>query len=662
MRRGFSLIETLLVMVVMGLLLGLFLRTPGRQVRQADTQQFARLLVAELNAARMQAISHQSYVGLVFPSAANDHSFACSAYQVEGPGQGRVTRRLYWGREFPHSSLFVGQWALPGRAFSRQAPPTGLQPLDFDLQQWYGGIGRDWAVVFSPSGSLISNDLPNDAGSLHLVAGSNLEAVPCAPPPGSSSVTVDPAYYQLNSLAEPHRITISPGGEVSLEAGMGDAQGISLTVAQQPLSRPVSGAALTTSDTVPVVEKITLDPTPASVPAGVEGMVGPEGFLRLNVEASDADGESLTCQWTKDGGAFTSNEPTRMRWDPARQRWTATWVFQPNSADPAGTRYQLGCRVEDEKGHLATAAAGVTLVQDIEFRKPTRVSYGRVGFGPIFIQGTDGSDQKRLDLDGIGADFTRITPDGTGILFTDNQNGLGGTVMSGQVTLKTVNLDGSNLRQITNVGSAWGACYSPDGTSIVAASDRAGTRDVWLYPACGEVDPVPGAPAPRQLTTGYDVEWGRLSFDRTGKKISFVAHPGGGTDTAVYVYHLDTNSVTQATPLVPLQPGLPDCYQAHYFSDATHANMLIGIYPVGPGIEGLYVVNDDGTGFHPINCIAPQPHGGDWCVTPDGLSVLYQDTTGQNKLFKASLDLAGFTLDNATVLANGIYPITPACW
>lgn len=88
----------------------------------------------------------------------------------------------------------------------------------------------------------------------------------------------------------------------------------------------------------------------------------------------------------------------------------------------------------------------------------------------IFVADLKGEIKRRLtDVVGYDAEAT-VSPKGDKIVFTSTRNG--------DLDLYTMNLDGSNVKQITNeIGYDGGAFFSPDGTKIVFRASRPRTEE-----------------------------------------------------------------------------------------------------------------------------------------------------------------------------------------
>lgn len=87
----------------------------------------------------------------------------------------------------------------------------------------------------------------------------------------------------------------------------------------------------------------------------------------------------------------------------------------------------------------------------------------------IFVADFDGNITKQLtNTPGYDAEGT-ISPDGKKIIFTSMRNG--------DIDLYTMNIDGTDVKQITNtIGYDGGACFSPDGKMITWRASRPKTE------------------------------------------------------------------------------------------------------------------------------------------------------------------------------------------
>ncbi len=636
-RRAFSLLEITLAIAILGLLLAVSLANYRTGTRKAGPPALARVLAAELQAAQQRAIADQVFVVLRFPSTV---SGICQSFQrYEGRARGTHRRGRNFSGEYADCGIFIGSWPLSSGAFSLDRSPTGREVPGFDLSAWLAPepMSQDFMLVFAPTGAVWSNDLPLLDGHYVLVVGRQLAARPGAAPPGTALTSPPPPYYRLEQAVDPYCVELETTGKVSLVPGLGAATGVQLApVGAASPPAPVAAAAAPGSNQAPVVEAIELSPSTPNLPGSVQGTIHHEDYLRLTVEARDAEGDGLTCQWTSDGGAFTSPGPTVMRWDPGRGRFVAHWSFRANPNDAPGKIYQLECAVRDRHGNLATAASGVLLSQNIEVRVKPFLAISEWPHQGLYTVEEDGGNLTQVPLPGMTPHFACVHPDGQTLAFCT------GNYVDNDWQLWSVRKDGSNLRRLTDPAlGGYGGCYSPDGTKY--AFHRG--ANFLLMPACGEVDPTPAAAAelpPRQLNTpGMVPSWQQDSFRLDGKRIVMAARVHGGADEGLYVYDLDSDTVSEICPPIARVPTML-MYQACYSRNPAFANKIFGLRYTGTSFD-LFVVNDDGSNFQ----LVPTPLGaGASMINPglgrDGNSMFYY-TFAANGVVKATLDFSTAT-------------------
>lgn len=650
--RGFSLLELLTALGIVAILLGVLLANFRTGARRAEPGALANVVAAEIQAARNRAMADQTYVALEFPSSA---SGCCqSMTRWEGTSQAHWRKGFQFGRDFPNCGLFVGSWPVTAGAFSIDRPPTGLEIPGFDLSRWWAPapLPSDSLLVFCPTGCVLSNDLPLLDGHYEVVVGSSLQASGTAHPPGTPTVSPGPAYFNLQQVVDPYRIEIDTMGTVQVRPGMGSATGVVLSPSGPgTVPAPAALAPAVSAPTPPVVQSISLSPTMPSTP-GLEGSVSKDDYLRLTVEASDASGLPLTCQWTSDnGGAFTAATPEAMRWDAQKQRWICSWTFRADPNDTPGKVYSLNCLVKDSQGNLATAAAGVTLNQRIQVRIPPFCVSTCWPMDGVYLCNTDGTDLRHLTVQGQPVYFATAHPDGSTIMVATYRNG-------GMCQLMALNRDGSGLRPLTNpTTNVIAGSYSADGSKIAYSAGFG----IHIMPACGEVNPPASALAqlpPRALTLPANVRaaWWPPRFNQAGTKICFTAYVGPAFNTfAVFVYDLSANTCLQVTPAIPGVVNDID-YTCSYSRDPAYPKVIVGRAHTAPYvntnyIHETYLVNDDDPSSYRV---IPPPMG--WtgiadCPSfgRDGTSLLLQTGAGVGR---CDIDLATGTTSNFKLIGR----------
>lgn len=171
----------------------------------------------------------------------------------------------------------------------------------------------------------------------------------------------------------------------------------------------------------------------------------------------------------------------------------------------------------------------------------------------IFVADLKGEIIKRLtDTPGYDAEAT-LSPDGKMIVFT--------SMRTGDLELFTMNIDGSNVRQITNeLGYDGGAFFSPDGRQIVFRASRPKTEEeISTYKGLlgqGLVQPtdmeifvcdVDGSNM-RQITNLGKANWAPY-FHPSGKKILFASnhHTTQGRQFNIFSINVDGTGLKQIT-------------------------------------------------------------------------------------------------------------------
>ena len=590
--RGFSLLEILVVLGIFVLLLGIGMVNYRGGARKASPQSLATIVVGELQAARTRAIQGHTFVALEFPS--NGQGSCQSFSRWEGLSKARYIRGRNFSSEFSGSSIFIGHWPLSSGSFTTNREANGLEVPGFSLNSLMNPLPTSYLLVFTPTGSVLSNDWPMLDGRYQIVIGASLSATAASAPPGTPTVSPRPPYFSLQGLSQPQRIEIDTTGGVSLKNDLAASTGVNLqanNVGTQ--AAPVASTPPTTTQQTPVVQKIELSPGSPNLPPGVEGVVSKEDYLRLTVEATAADGDPLSCQWiSPNGGAFTSSAPTRMRWDSAKSRWTSTWTFRADPNDPPLTHYDIECRVTDPHNTLATAAAGVTLTQTLEVRLKPFFAASEWPLHGLYTCDVDGSNLQHVPTPGMQPSFVSVHPDGNTIAFCDTD------YANSQFHIWSINKDGSNLRRLTSA-TTLAACgaFSPDGAQYAFARGAA----YYIMPACGEVDPTPAAAAklpPQRVTMppGVTPSWLRPSWHPTSKKLLFTGRLNAGADEALFVSNLETHVTTQISPAISrsLVPNAT-MWQAVYSRDPANPNLIFGVRYVAPW--RMFKMQDDGTGF-----------------------------------------------------------------
>lgn len=655
--RAFSLVEALVVLALSAILLTITLSSFSGTTHKVGSGELAQFLAAELQAARLRAIGNKSFAGVVFPSD-NGSKGVCRSFSFfESCGKLKTQRSRETQNDFPDSDIFVGTWPTSGASFTLDRPATGFDPNGLDLSSMFSPspVPKDFLLVFSPTGTVNSNGLPLLNGQYHLIVGQGIEYGPQAAPPGTPpnpSSYPSPSYFQMSALSAPWHISLSPMGRIQAQAGLPE-QGPGLTIKSNSVgSTSVALPAMlgyTSSNSPPTVERVSLSPRAASdLPTSIEGLIGSEEFLRLTVEASDVDGDRLTCRWTASGGRFSSPDQDGAMWfNDSTKRWQSTWSFRADPKDLPGKVYDLKCEVRDQKGALGVAAAGVQLVLNIELRQRPKVVFSEFPVRGIFSCGTDGSDLQQLPTGGLQPEMPSFHPDGNTIMFHHYD---WNTAIS---QMYSVNRDGSNLRMLVGHSSHSGA-YSPDGTKIACAV----SGQLTIAPSCGTVSPIPGSPPAYTIAhPGYYVGYATPSFSQDGKKLCFQARQTGRPlhDNVEYLFIVDVDNKTVLHQIggpinqVPSFPnGGDNLVEGIYCRDPAYPNLLLCTVVTTDGTtRKLYLMNDDGSNVRDVPVMGGYVFSPAW--SKDGKSIVYSNGVG---LVSADIDVVNAKLSNEKQILN----------
>ncbi|HXH19061.1 MAG TPA: hypothetical protein VNJ07_08245 [Chitinophagales bacterium] len=171
----------------------------------------------------------------------------------------------------------------------------------------------------------------------------------------------------------------------------------------------------------------------------------------------------------------------------------------------------------------------------------------------IFIADLNGTVKKQLTGNNFYDAEATVSPKGDKIVFTSNR--------SGDLELYTMNLDGSNVKQITyELGYDGGAFFSPDGSQLVFRASRPKTEDeVTTYKdmlAKGLVAPAnmeifvcnADGSEMKQVTNLGKANWAPF-FHPSGKKIIFCSNHKSEKNFPfnLFMIHVDGTGLEQIT-------------------------------------------------------------------------------------------------------------------
>jgi YVTN family beta-propeller protein len=252
--------------------------------------------------------------------------------------------------------------------------------------------------------------------------------------------------------------------------------------------------------------------------------------------------------------------------------------------------------------------------------------------GEIYVMNADGSGVTRLTSDpGLDADPT-WSPDGTQIAWAAER--------AGNVDIYVMDADGSNPRRITtNAAADTLPTWSPDGTRIAFTTNRADSSanalDIYSIAADGT-----GSETPLAATAGIQESSPRWAPD--GSKILYNRHVFG-TSSTNELYTMNPDGSGQALlPPSAIAQGIQRQAPADWSPDSSTV-VYQGDHP-GSGFA-IYAIAADGTTSSPSQLTpnAP-PSNKDPAFSPDGSKIAFtSDRDGNEEIYSMSADGSGQT-------------------
>ncbi|MEW6278439.1 MAG: GspH/FimT family pseudopilin [Candidatus Eremiobacterota bacterium] len=535
MKRGFSLVEVLLVLGLLALVAGLSL-LQARGARSAmDTRGAALRLAAELRAARQRAITLGERVTFEFPTGGGTRPHFQSFLVREGT----AWRRVDLSRDYPEVFLVIARWPLQNRQLTH--PETYDQPWSGGNPAVREGLEKEHYLVFNPDGTIGTNKLALFDQSLHIVAATGLRFRRTGPPPGRPPLEDPPGYFRLDAVSQPVTLSVGSAGQVKVESG--------LTAGKLP-SMPPGPPALPPARVEPPNSRVEpsearmagLTARPEGNPATSPGAVPVDAASVLTVTArvKAQHRNGLKLEWSCTGGAFSG--PSELGGcDQLLHEATSSW--RPPAGGKPGQRFTLSCQVRDENGNLsapATLTAEWTEPGTLVFcqggdvlrargdgtatRNLTRAHpelHGQCrqavlasAVGPLCVAANhelyllqcDGSLPDRLTRDGQPKSQPCWAPDGRRLAY----------VADGHVRVLDVLKRGDEAVSLEGSHPSW----SPDGKRLAFLREG----DLWLYDLTrGEAEPLLDGPL---SAPAWNPSGSLLAFEREGTL--WVVSPVGG--------------------------------------------------------------------------------------------------------------------------------------
>jgi type II secretory pathway pseudopilin PulG len=480
----------LVILALMGT--GLLMSASGSRSR-ASTQALAERMAEVFRQAREAAIAQQQSVAVILPST--PASPLCDSYYLaEGLDRGVVRRSQVFSQELPGTYLFAGHWDLAGATNSAPSPLAGANRSGLELPGWTLPVPGHAAYVYSPAGTLQSNQV-EFAGAYHLIA--------CQSAQWSTGAVDGVPSALLTAANSPVTLRLSKSGTVQIVPQVHRQSGVNIdrAPAYTGATLPAPGPPPPTTNLPPQVTSVDVapKPKPGTVPPDVDATVATDGYLTLQVEATDPEGDPLDVRWTAapveppsgPEGSLSSPIRTRASFDNGIHR--STWEWRPPPTSISGNLYSLTLDVRDSAGNPAPATAfALDRVLTVD---PGTILFvdDRTGNRELYTMNNDGTNEMRLTRTPADEAWPQLSPDGSRIMYVRDQ---GGTQV-----LMTVGIDGQNPRQVLHptdlpphlptlapVDSIIGCCWSPDGTRIAVIARYGGAiggLDVYVCNADG---------------------------------------------------------------------------------------------------------------------------------------------------------------------------------
>ena len=149
---GFTLLELIIVIAIIGILSGIFGWNLIRNIRTAELREAANQVATDLRRSRSQAQRSSSNVVLVLPNSAGDTKYKVDATWQDLPngvlmlckttcGSGTTTNVTY---QAPYGELGAG---ATGSAYTLKSPMNGVSDLEIRI------VGVTGKVILTKAGS-----------------------------------------------------------------------------------------------------------------------------------------------------------------------------------------------------------------------------------------------------------------------------------------------------------------------------------------------------------------------------------------------------------------------------------------------------------------------------------------------------------------------------
>lgn len=460
MRKGFSLLEILLSLSILGVLVGAALTSLKPARAKAGSRALAQNLAGILESARGRARHKNVPVGVGLSSSGGTTPATRGVYLLEG----EIKPKIFQVRDLTDRGgvIFSGIWNWDGSPTSTAGGQERGTPGErFFLSDWQAPYSSDPLIVFTPSGAVVSN-LPRVDNRFLLVG--------CDSCQWSATSLAGQPTFRLDSVSSPWTVQVTSGGQIRVEMGLWQGTQVPLrasTTAVVAPTLPRPAVPVNQNPTPPTIQAYPA-PVTGALPPGVDALVPIDGSLTLEAVSHDPDGDALTAYWTASGGIFSHSSKTAMQWDREKLHWVSHWVWTPPVGAAPGATYTLTCTISDPTGGTASGRLGVggrvdTLPSDkLAFEEDVQPTTGP-RYECITICNPDGTDRKRLTGPSTPRTYyPNWAPDGQTLAFIDTTARV----------IYEIRRDGSGLRALVTLPNRPSdIAYRSDGTSLYISTN-----------------------------------------------------------------------------------------------------------------------------------------------------------------------------------------------
>ena len=572
-----------------GIVLGMGMTGLGKAKNAGSSRGLATAVASEFKHAREKAVATGSPVAVIIPAPVGR-----SLFWLEGTTEPTVSRVVNFEGDYPRGALTVGTYAGPNFIKNATMPGFKADVWGARMDSWLPNeYKNDFVIMFTPNGSVTTNELPSADGSYRVIVGMGAKVSGGAP--GNVSVSAS---------GEAYTVAISLGGAVESDKGfLGGSGGNDTNGAPDPsVAEPPNPDGDWTSK-VPIILGNRVTPPAEDVDGQQMHVLDKGEYLTLEVFAQSGDGKPIFADWndnptTKSGpqyfGRFSvpNGDPERMEFYPEfdwnengsidgnaeRDIWRSVWTWTPPPAAEPGDTYSLQVDVKDAKFEKEVSIADIP---PVTVAPPGEIVFERqiAGRWHLFTMWADGTRQRKLTEGPHDYTCASSTADGKVIAY---QRGNEVWVMNFDGTGQTRIAANGHTPTISPTGSSI-AFYNSTTTKVVVKRLEGGTGDEVDF----DTNPtnVNGAPGPA----------GRITYHPNGRIVYFT--PPDTTRIAAARLTFPGNGIG-GTLITPEAASIPNDPSGSQVGGASADRLGHFVYYHGDQNDpyiGRYPLNGDGS-------------------------------------------------------------------